>query len=109
MADLQRATSHQMQLPGVILARQRVDAAQRASMEHRGGNRKAFKQNGKTVDHDGTLGKVERDQGDTSYRNHPLADVINSGSGRPQPALPAAVQRAQHFAGIYARGHSRME
>ncbi len=35
VADLQRATSHQVQLPGFILAVQRVDAAQRAGRNTR--------------------------------------------------------------------------
>jgi hypothetical protein len=88
VADLQRATSHQVQLPGLILALQRVDAAQRTGMEHRGGDRETFKQNGETVDHDGT--PVKRDNSmrqivsESATRRHGCED-------RPRYAGPASV------------------
>ncbi|KAG1077466.1 hypothetical protein G6F40_017073 [Rhizopus arrhizus] len=91
-------------------------------MEHRGGDREAFEQDGETINHDGTPDQAALLQYDGSYRIHhvigrtgrrPYLEVPRRLHGRDDRAtdrhFPAAMQRAQHSRGIYARRHSRME
>ncbi|MNI42791.1 hypothetical protein D3C73_970960 [compost metagenome] len=68
MADLQRTAPHQMQLAGLALSFETVDATQRAGMEHRGGDREAFEQDGETIGHDGTPDQAEEGRYVRSYR-----------------------------------------